>query len=178
VGRLVVLALLAAAACGAAPRAARRERATGVGAAADPDPDSDPDGGRAAGPLPVPGLGRGRVVVTSSVDYILDRIYFRPGDAAPRPESLPIVDAIATTLLGNPDILLVEVAGHSDAREGDPQLSRRRAEVVAAELVRRGVDPARLRPVGYGASHPIDPRTDELAFERNRRIELRILQRK
>lgn len=49
----------------------------------------------------------------------------------------------------------IVVAGHMDtaeAREFSDELSRRRAQSVATEIVRLGVDPAHIEIVGYGAN--------------------------
>ena len=44
-------------------------------------------------------------------------------------------------------------------------------------LVTQGIPPARLRATGYGEFQPIDERDDDIAFRRNRRIELKLTQR-
>ena len=101
---------------------------------------------------------RGRVIVSDTNIQILDMIYFPAGTATLRRESLPIVDAVATTLRGNPDIRALELGGHADAREPDGwALSARRAQAVRAALIERGVR-ARLDLQPYGASQPLDPR--------------------
>lgn len=66
--------------------------------------------------------------------------------------------------------------GHADARgtvETNLALSRRRAESVAAALVRLGVARDRLTLEALGASEPVDPTSTPAAWDRNRRVELR-----
>jgi outer membrane protein OmpA-like peptidoglycan-associated protein len=69
----------------------------------------------------------------------------------------------------------IEVAGHAD-RSGSPQynqrLSERRAEVVAAELVRRGVPRNEIGISAYGESRPLVPTADGVREPQNRRVEI------
>lgn len=80
--------------------------------------------------------------------------------------------------------LVIEIAGHTDARGSDRysiRLSQQRAESILDYLVYRGINPERLIPKGYEESRPIIPEEDiwqlktkeeqEAAHQRNRRIE-------
>ncbi len=67
----------------------------------------------------------------------------------------------------------IEVGGHTDttgSEQYNQQLSERRAEAVKNALVQQGVNPARIRAVGYGESRPIS--TDNAV---NRRVEITII---
>jgi outer membrane protein OmpA-like peptidoglycan-associated protein len=67
----------------------------------------------------------------------------------------------------------IEVAGHTDttgSEQYNQQLSERRAEAVKNALVQQGVNPARIRAVGYGESRPI---SSDNAM--NRRVEITII---
>jgi outer membrane protein OmpA-like peptidoglycan-associated protein len=123
---------------------------------------------------------RGRVVVTSGAIEILDKIYFETNKAIIKPESFAILDAIAATLVGNPDILLIEIGGHADERNDDEynmRLTQDRADAVKKYLVDKGVEASRLGAVGYGETRPIDKRHNEDAWSKNRRVEFLILKR-
>ncbi len=128
-------------------------------------------------PSPVFVPDRGRIVVTDTSIEILDTITFDSHSAVLTPASLPMLDAIAGTLDGNPSILLVEIRGHSDWEERDPQhraeLSVQRAEAVATALVARGVNSARLTTYGASDDEPLS-QTDPAV---NRRIGVLILER-
>jgi outer membrane protein OmpA-like peptidoglycan-associated protein len=69
----------------------------------------------------------------------------------------------------------IEVAGHAD-RSGTPQynqrLSQRRAEVVAAELVRQGVSRDEIGVTAFGESRPLVPTADGAREPQNRRVEI------
>ncbi len=121
---------------------------------------------------------RGRVVVTASAIEILDMVYFAKGSDAVKRESMPIVDAIAATLIGNPTIKLIELQGHADGSEADSYgISARRAAAVQAVLMAKGVPPSRLTVQGYGATQPIDKASTDGARAKNRRVAFLILKR-
>ncbi len=69
----------------------------------------------------------------------------------------------------------IEVAGHAD-RSGTPQynqrLSRRRADNVAAELVRQGVSRNIISIEAFGESRPLVPTADGVREPQNRRVEI------
>ncbi len=121
---------------------------------------------------------RGRVVVTDSNIEILDFIYFKKGSAAITPASLPIIDALAQTLLGNPSITLTEVQGHAAADEGRGwELSMERAAATVMALRQRGVEARRLTSQGYGTTQLLDRNSTERAHAKNRRVGFLILRR-
>ncbi len=57
------------------------------------------------------------------------------------------------------------------------ELSTARAISVVKFLVGQGISPTNLAATGFGEFQPIDPRDDEIANRRNRRIELKLTQR-
>ena len=69
----------------------------------------------------------------------------------------------------------IEVAGHAD-RSGSPQynqrLSQRRADAVAAELVRQGVNRSDIAVSAFGESRPLVPTADGVREPQNRRVEI------
>ncbi|MFH5924463.1 OmpA family protein [Roseomonas xinghualingensis] len=69
----------------------------------------------------------------------------------------------------------IEVAGHAD-RSGSPQynqrLSMRRAEAVAAELARRGINRSEMSIQAFGESRPLVPTADGVREPQNRRVEI------
>jgi outer membrane protein OmpA-like peptidoglycan-associated protein len=121
---------------------------------------------------------RGSVIIEENQIVILEKIYFETDSAVIQERSFPIIDAVAATLNGNPQITLVEVQGHADERSSDDyniRLTRDRAASVVEALVQRGVMRDRLRSGGYGERCPVDPRHNAEAWDRNRRVEFKII---
>ena len=120
----------------------------------------------------------GSVIIEENSIVILEKIYFETDSAEILPRSFPIIDAVAATLVGNPHITLVEIQGHADERSSDEynvRLTRDRAASVVEAIVQRGVARDRLRSGGYGERCPVDPRHNAEAWERNRRVEFKII---
>lgn len=72
----------------------------------------------------------------------------------------------------------IEIGGHTDgfgAPDYNKDLSRRRAEAVKEYLTTHGVT-HELTAVGYGATKPLATGISRAALQRNRRIELRVLE--
>jgi outer membrane protein OmpA-like peptidoglycan-associated protein len=123
---------------------------------------------------------RGRVVVTDTAIEILDVVYFEYNKAVIQRRSYDILDAVAATMQGNPSIELIEIQGHTDERGDDAynlDLSDRRAKSVEKYLADKGVDPKRLTAHGYGETQPLDRRSNEAAWSKNRRVAFLILKR-
>jgi OOP family OmpA-OmpF porin len=122
---------------------------------------------------------RGRVVLTGNNIEILDKVFFEYQQRI-KSESFPILDAVAATLEGNPDIQLIEVQGHADERGNDAynlDLSTKRAAAVKQYLIDKGIDKDRLESQGYGETQPLDNRHNEAAWAKNRRVEFLIIKR-
>jgi len=67
------------------------------------------------------------------------------------------------------------VEGHTDIRgsaDRNNRLSLARANSVREALVKAGVAQNRIRAVGFGFNRPLDPANNEVAWARNRRVEL------
>ena len=90
---------------------------------------------------------------------------------------------IATTIPEDIDWVL-RVDGHTDRRPistpefpSNWELSTARAISVVKFLIIRGISANRLAATGFGQFQPLDTGSDEIAFRRNRRIELKLTQR-
>ncbi|MEC7518265.1 MAG: OmpA family protein [Myxococcota bacterium] len=109
---------------------------------------------------------------------MFEEIRFAYDSAEILPESESLLDAIAASILGNPQMLLLEVQGHADDRGTDEYniaLTRDRAAAVVRALSRRGVEPERLRSAGYGERCPAIPGTTAEARDANRRVEIKVI---
>ena len=91
-----------------------------------------------------------------------------------RDESKPTLDRIAALLKAKADWKLT-IEGHTDSTATaahNQQLSQRRAEAVKAYLQKAGIDGARLKAVGLGATKPVAGNETEIGRAQNRRVEL------
>lgn len=148
-----------------------------------PDPDNDLDGvpdiedrcPNEAGPANNEGCPRvyEDVEVTSTHIRIRQTVHFQTGKAVIKPESYGILNTVATVLKDFPDIK-VEVQGHTDSVGNDNynlRLSQQRADAVMEYLVGQGIDPRRMRAVGYGETRPIESNRTARGRAANRRVE-------
>jgi OOP family OmpA-OmpF porin len=102
-------------------------------------------------------------------------IYFDTDKAVLKPESRPTLEQIAKLLTSQPQ-LNVFIVGHTDnqgAYEYNLDLSRRRAEAIAAELMKSfRIAQPRLRTAGLGFLAPVGSNASEAGRALNRRVEL------
>jgi OmpA-OmpF porin, OOP family len=102
-------------------------------------------------------------------------IYFDTDKAVLKPESRPTLEQIAKLLASQPQ-LNVFIVGHTDnqgAYDYNLDLSRRRAEAIAAELVKSfRIAQPRLRTAGLGFLAPVGSNATEAGRALNRRVEL------
>ena len=102
-------------------------------------------------------------------------IYFDTDKTVIKPESRPTLDQIAKLLTGQPQ-LNVFIVGHTDnqgAYDYNLDLSRRRAEAIAAELVKSyRIAQTRLRTAGVGFLAPVGSNASDAGRALNRRVEL------
>ena len=144
-------------------------------------------------------FGRLRAILGSRPDIRIvgDRfvfqseVFFDTGKSTlDKPEGRAELDALAAALLELEKKIPGEIAwvlrvdGHTDVRPiNSPQfknnweLSSARAISVVQYLIGKGVSPQRLVAAGFGEFQPIDSDKTEEAFNRNRRIELKLTER-
>ncbi len=100
------------------------------------------------------------------------------------------LETLYTTLVENPTIV-IELRSHTDARPtrkykgGNLELSQKRAQSCVNYLVQKGIDPARMTPVGRGAEEPLigmeeikkmkTKEEQEAAHQRNRRTDFKVI---
>lgn len=115
-------------------------------------------------------------------------LLFASGSASIGPEGRDQLRALAQTLREVaeriPDDIpwVLSIDGHTDrvpVGVGSPfdsnwELSTARAISVVEFLIDQGIPPNRLAATGFGEYQPLDPRDDEIAYRRNRRIEFKL----
>jgi len=112
-------------------------------------------------------------VVTESEIKITQQIHFEYNKAIIRPESFPVVDAVAEILAKYPDMTM-EVQGHTDNKGGadyNKRLSDQRAAAVKKYLVEHGISADRLASHGYGLERPLVPNDSDNNRALNRRVQ-------
>ena len=112
------------------------------------------------------------------VDSVLDlyNITFETGKADLTPESKPELERIVEFLKLNPRVH-IQINGHTDgtgAKATKKQLSEYRANKVQKYLIDRGIQPYRLRTMGYGMDRPKVAEDTEERRAINRRDEIQI----
>lgn len=106
----------------------------------------------------------------------LNNLFFESGRYDLADKSRIELDRLSAFLKANPT-LRIEVSGHTDdtgEAAANKLLSQKRAQTVATYLTTAGIDPARIRAVGFGATRPLAPNTDDDSRRQNRRIEWKI----
>ena len=117
-------------------------------------------------------------------------VLFESGSAEIGPDGKPQLEQLARTLMEISNKIPEDIAwilridGHTDRLpirnerfHSNWELSTARAISVVKFLMRHGIPATRLAATGFGEFQPIDARIDEIAFRRNRRIELKFTER-
>ena len=102
-------------------------------------------------------------------------VYFDFDSFVVKDEYRPIVDGYSKQLSTDRKKRVV-VEGHTDERGGreyNLALGQKRAEAVAKSLTLLGVQDAQVESVSYGKERPAATGSDEAAWAKNRRAELR-----
>ncbi len=108
---------------------------------------------------------------------VLEGVTFESGGTVLTPESGPILDRVAESLIANPTVRF-EIAGHTDNTGYRPynlSLSLGRAVSVRRYLISKGVSGERLLAKGYGPDEPIASNATPEGQAQNWRVELRRL---
>ncbi|MBZ0111313.1 MAG: OmpA family protein [Thermoanaerobaculia bacterium] len=107
-----------------------------------------------------------------------DSIEFDFNEAVLRPEAKELLSRIAGVLLTAEDFG-IQVYGHTDdvgSPEYNLELSERRAGAVRDYLLEAGIRPDLIAMKGFGMRAPLAQGSDEAARQRNRRVEIAIVQ--
>jgi outer membrane protein OmpA-like peptidoglycan-associated protein len=105
-------------------------------------------------------------------------VHFDTGSATLRPDSTAALENVLATINRRPDSHWV-ISGHTDnqgSADLNQKLSQSRAASVIAWLVSHGVAATRLKPQGFGATHPVADNSTEAGRALNRRVEMQLVQ--
>jgi outer membrane protein OmpA-like peptidoglycan-associated protein len=119
-----------------------------------------------------------QVRVTREQIEITEKIQFEVNAARILPVSYGILNQVAQVMKDYPQIK-IRIEGHTDSDGSDSynlRLSQQRAEAVWVYISSQGVDSARMEPVGYGETKPLDTNRTNDGKATNRRVEFHITQ--
>ena len=116
--------------------------------------------------------------VDPNVEYrsVLKPIHFEFDKYRITSEAKPVLEGIAG-LLREHENWKVLLEGHTDERgtnEYNLALGEQRALSTKRYLVSLGVSESRFQTISYGEERPVDPRSNEEAWAKNRRAEFRV----
>src|SRR6478609_3702818 len=120
------------------------------------------------------------VRVVENEIVILEQVQFDTGKATIKPASNDLLDQVAEVLSQHPEMLKVEVQGHTDNRGSaalNKKLSQARADAVKKAMVQRGISADRLVTKGFGPDKPIDDNGTDEGRQKNRRVQFVILEK-
>jgi OmpA-OmpF porin, OOP family len=121
-----------------------------------------------------------RVRVTENEVIILEQVQFDTSKATIKKVSDQLLDNVAQVLKDHPELLKLEVQGHTDSKgnkAANQLLSKSRAEAVMKALVKRGVEAKRLTAKGYGQDKPIASNDTDEGRTQNRRVQFTIVEK-
>jgi len=110
---------------------------------------------------------------------ILKNIFFEFNKTTLLPASFEELNKVVS-FMKESNVSLIEISGHTDSEGSDEynrKLSDGRAKAVVDYLVSQGIEPARLRAVGYGESRPIDTNATPEGRAQNRRVEFMLVKK-
>ena len=161
---LVAVAAMTVTACGSRPKPQFPTQTT-------PPPRTEPP--PVTNTTPPPGQVSSQVLPGSQQDFVVnvgDRVYFDTDSHDVREDARGILQAQAGWLRQYPTVR-VRIEGNADergTREYNLALGARRANSVRDFLVSNGVTSDRISTISFGKEQPIDPGTDEGAWQKNR----------
>jgi outer membrane protein OmpA-like peptidoglycan-associated protein len=121
------------------------------------------------------------VRVTQGEIVILEQVQFKTGSAVILPVSDDLLRQVAGVLVEHPEIVKLEVQGHTDSRGSkkyNRKLSQKRADSVMKWLVTFGqIDNGRLSAHGYGPDQPMADNATPEGRQKNRRVQFKIIEK-
>lgn len=108
---------------------------------------------------------------------LLQNLLFSRTSAELSPISYTSLDQLVVVMQQYPN-MYIELSGHTDnvgSAKQNIDLSQKRVEAVKKYLVDKGINPDRIKGVGYGSKYPVASNDGEQTRKLNRRVELRII---
>ncbi|HUJ62904.1 MAG TPA: OmpA family protein [Kofleriaceae bacterium] len=148
-------------------------------AAPPPPPPAPPPEPAPAPPPPEPPPPK--VEVKEEKIELKETVEFETDSAKISDKSDALLDEVVQAMKDHPEILKIEIQGHTDStasKKHNLKLSHERAAAVRQYLIDHGIEADRMVSKGYGESKPIASNKTEEGRAQNRRVEIHILKRK
>ena len=132
---------------------------------------------KASGCKPLVRLKDKQIVILQSIDFRVAKTDLPPIEGA----SEAVLAQVKETLVEHPEIVKVEIGGHTDnggKEDYNVKVSKARAEAVKKWLVDHGIAESRLVPVGHGPKKPIADNKTKEGRAQNKRIDFTIVEKK
>ncbi|MDX2196487.1 MAG: OmpA family protein [Cytophagales bacterium] len=117
--------------------------------------------------------------ITIGHEIVLEHIYYDYKSAEIRKDAEDDLLLVVDFLKKNPGIT-IELGSHTDARGSDTynlKLSESRANSAVSFIISNGIDPSRIKAVGYGETKHIIPNAvSEEDHQKNRRTEFKVIE--
>jgi OOP family OmpA-OmpF porin len=113
------------------------------------------------------------------VTGVIEGVDFAPDDVQLSIEAKAALNRTTEAFLRYPDVIL-SVTSHTDNRGSAADnlaLSKQRLNAVVGYMMAKGIAAQRLQPFAYGESRPAAPNATLEGRERNRRIEIDVIER-
>lgn len=114
--------------------------------------------------------------VVEKVNMAARNIAFEYRKADLTKSSFAVLDEVVKVLKENNE-LIITVEGHTSGdglAEHNQKLSQQRADKVKAYFISKGIDPIRIKSIGYGSTRPLKQEINEETRAANRRVEMKL----
>ncbi|MFT6874853.1 MAG: outer membrane protein OmpA-like peptidoglycan-associated protein [Granulosicoccus sp.] len=114
-----------------------------------------------------------------AITGVIEGLEFAPDDVQLSIEAKAALDRVTNAILRYPDVV-ISVTSHTDNRGSAADnlaLSKQRLNAVISYMVATGIEAQRLQPFAYGESRPRAANATLDGRERNRRIEIEVIER-
>ena len=129
--------------------------------------------------IPADAISDGLKNIEEGSAIVLKNIFFEYNKTALLPTSFTELDKVVA-FMKESGVQLIEISGHTDSDGSDKYnttLSQGRAKSVVDYLISQGIEPTRLRAVGYGKTRPIETNQSPDGKGVNRRVEFLLVKK-
>jgi outer membrane protein OmpA-like peptidoglycan-associated protein len=129
--------------------------------------------------IPADSVSDGLKSIEEGTAIVLKNIFFEYNKTTLLPTSYGELNKVVA-FMKETGVQLIEISGHTDSDGSDTYnktLSQGRAKSVVDYLISQGIEPQKLRAVGYGKSKPIETNQTQEGKGVNRRVEFLLVKK-